>query len=333
MTPRVSILLLSWNTRDLTRATLDSLPGSVDKDGPSYEVVVVDNGSRDGSAEALAQRPDITLIRNESNLGFAPAVNQAFRCATGELILLLNSDARLAPSGLSALVQFLDDHPAVAGVGPRYLNPDGTPQAHHYRFPTFAMTLANVSTIFRRLPGFSRRFREYQMLDVDFTREQRVPQPSATCLLLRRTVLAEDAVFDERYPIFFNDVALARSLANAGHELWMTPTCVVFHERSASTRQLGGSLKRQYLASLIRYLEESEPAYRLLIVRTIVLLQGLALALARRPRALPVGELWPTLRGDVGPVPQAPQSAHVRHEVEELLVSGAQHAPRSAETP
>jgi GT2 family glycosyltransferase len=320
--PLVSILLLSWNTRELTLACLDSLPQSIDGD-LDYEVIVVDNASVDGSAEALEERAGIVLIRNQENRGYAAAVNQAFAVARGSLILLLNSDAVFAPGALSRLVGFLDRCPTAAGVGPLYLNPDGSQQAHHFRFPTFAMTLASGNAAVMRLRSFRRRFERYKMLDVDFDRPTVVPQPSATCLLLRRDVLRGDELMDERYPIFFNDVALARSLAARGLTLWMTPDAVVYHEPSSSTRQLGSSLKRQYVASVVRYLLETEPRYRVLLYQALVLVQGALLRIARRPRALPLGQLWSAVRGHPGPIPQAPQAARLRRDLQEALDAGS----------
>ena len=149
----VSILIVNWNTREAILTCLDALPASIDS-GLGYEVIVVDNGSVDGSAEALRERTDIRLITNEENRGFAAAVNQAYAHSSGEFILLLNSDVDLTVGSLSALTQFLLAHPHVAGVGPLYLNPDGSPQAFHFRFPTFAVLLANGSLVIRRLmPG------------------------------------------------------------------------------------------------------------------------------------------------------------------------------------
>lgn len=303
--PDVSILLLSWNTRDLTLECLDSLPASVD-DGTRYEVIVVDNDSQDGSAEALAARDDITLIANPRNRGYAEAVNQAYTRADGEFVLLLNSDVEFRPGALSVLLRFLREHPRVAGVGPLYLNPDGTEQQHHYRFPTFGATIGNMSRLLGRIPPLARRVREYRMLDDDFTTPRRVEQPSASCLLIRRSVLPDDQLMDEQFPIYFNDVALAQSLAARGHELWMTPEAVVVHEHGASTRQLGGLLARQHIGAHVRYLQATEPRYRVEIYRALVLVQKLALLALRRPGRLPFRDLVSALRGDPGPVPPSP---------------------------
>src|SRR5215207_45440 len=97
--PRVSILLVSWNTRALTEACLGTLPASMER-GVDYETVVVDNGSTDGSLELLRARDDVRLIENSSNVGFAAAVNQAYARSHGELVLLLNSDIEFKPGAL-----------------------------------------------------------------------------------------------------------------------------------------------------------------------------------------------------------------------------------------
>lgn len=303
--PDISILLLSWNTRELTLRCLDSLPAGVD-DGLTYEVIVVDNDSRDGSAEALAERSDLTLIANSENRGYAEAVNQAYAEANGDLVLLLNSDIEFRPGALSTLRRFLREHPDAAGVGPLYLNPDGTAQQHHYRLPTFAATIGNMSRLLARIPPFSRRVRQYRMLDEDFSRPRPVEQPSASCLLLRRSELPAKRLLEERYPIYFNDVALAHSLAEQGNTLWMTPEAVVVHEHGASTRQLGGALARQHIGAHVLYLQATEPRYKVEIFRGLVFAQKALMLVLHRPSALSFHDLVRALQGDPGPVPPTP---------------------------
>src|SRR5262249_6076691 len=142
--------------------------------------------------------------------------------SSGEFVLLLNSDVDLTTGALTALARFLVDHPNIAGVGPLYLNPDGSPQPFHFRLPTFSALLANGSLLVRRLmPGSTRILRNYRMLDDDFSVPVRVQQPSASCLLLRRSCIQTNVILDERYPIFFNDVMLARRLFEQHLELWV----------------------------------------------------------------------------------------------------------------
>jgi GT2 family glycosyltransferase len=306
MGPDLSILIVNWNTRDLVLSALDSLVAATE--GISAEVIVVDNGSVDGSPDALARRTEIILLANKRNSGFAPAVNQAYRRSSGELVLLLNSDVGLARRALHSMIAFLDDHPTTAGVAPLYVYPNGSPQPFHFRFPTFSVTLANCSAIARRVvPGITRRLRKYQMLDDDFSHARPVPQPSASCLLLRRSVLPSGGhIFDEQYPIFFNDVQFARSLAARGLELWVTPDAIVVHEGGASTRMLGVAGKRQYLGSTIRMLTETEPPWKVWLFRGVVFAQHIPFWVLARPNTIGVRQLWMTLSGDVGSLPTTP---------------------------
>jgi GT2 family glycosyltransferase len=304
--PVISILIVNWNTRELVDACLSTLWESFDDD-LAVEVIVVDNGSVDGSADALSRRSDIDLIRNTQNLGFAVAVNQAYRRAKGEFVLLLNSDVDLRPGVLRTLTRFMREHPTAAGVAPLYVNPDGSPQPFHFRFPTFGMTLANGTAIVRRLlPGSTRLLREYYMLDDDFSTARPIPQPSASCLLLRRSFLPRDHVFDERYPIFFNDVQLARSLAERGLTLWVTPDATVIHDAHSSTSRLGPLGRRQYLGSLIRMLVETEPPAKVWLYRIAVILDHIPRWILRRSGTLGVTDLWKALSGDVGSLPARP---------------------------
>ena len=298
----ISVLLLSWNTKDLTLRCLDTLAAATA--GLELETIVVDNGSHDGSAEALAARDDIVLIRNQDNRGYAPAVNQAYAASHGDLILLLNSDVELEPGSIRALAEFVESHPDVAGVGPLYLNPDRTVQDEHSQLPTFLGVLGNVSSVAGRIPTIERRVRDYKMLDEDFSVPRPVEQPAARCLLLRRSTLDPDHVLDERFPIYFNDVELARSLASRGETLWMTPESVVLHEKGASTRLLGGALARQYVGSMIVYLRQTEPAWKLAILKAVLLFEYAARRAVGHRGAIPISELLPALSGDAGPIPQ-----------------------------
>jgi GT2 family glycosyltransferase len=300
------VLILSWNTRELTRRCLDSLPRVLDAGG-IYEVIVVDNGSADGSAELLAERTDITLIANGENRGYAGGVNKAYAAAQGEFVLLLNSDVALMPDACEVMLRFLREHPDVGGVAPSYRNPDGSPQPQHARLPTFGALLGNASSLLGWLPPLKRLVRQYKMLDDDFSSARPVEQPAASCLLLRRSALGDGALLDERFPIYFNDVELAHRLAARGQSLWMTPKAIVLHELGASTRHLGTALARHHVGAMIRYLSVVAGAsrFRLLVLRVVILVEYLARAAVRHPGALPLRELWRALGGDPGPVPQA----------------------------
>jgi GT2 family glycosyltransferase len=303
----IAVLIVNWNTRELVSRCLDSLGRGI-RTLPA-EIIVVDNGSSDGSAESLRARDDVVLIENRVNRGFAAAVNQAYLRSTASYVLLLNSDVELLDRAVDELARLLDTRPAAGGAAPLYRSEDGRPQPFHFRLPSLIVTLANGSALVKRLPGVKARLRRYRMLDDDFSRPLRVEQPSASCLLLRRSHLPDDRIFDERFPIFFNDVQLARDLGRAGHELWVTPSAVVIHEEHASTRQLGGALKRQYIASVVRMLQDTQGPAGVWLYQSLVALQGLALIVLRRPDAMKVVDLVGAVRGDPGDLPQRPNEA------------------------
>jgi len=125
---KLSVVIVNWNTGRLLIECLESVAEDLSNPDDA-EVFVVDNASSDGSPEEAVQRyPQIRLIRNSANPGFAAANNQAIQIAQGELVLLLNPDTRLHPGALPSLLQFLDGHPDAGAVGPRLLNPDGSLQ-------------------------------------------------------------------------------------------------------------------------------------------------------------------------------------------------------------
>ena len=298
---------MNWNTRAAVLACLDSLPVGVDDD-LKVQTVVVDNGSVDGPAEALATRPDVHSSRTRRPRLCRcrePGVPGGDRRVRPLAELGRRADPRCA--------QHANSLPQSSSRGGRsrslYLNPDGSEQPFHFRFPTFAATLANGSMLVRHIvPGSERRLREYRMADEDFSQARAVPQPSASCLLLRRSLLPPDHVLDEQYPIFGNDVKLARTLAARGLELWVTPEASVIHEAHSSARRLGyGPGRRQYLASTVRLLAETESPLKVWLYRSIVFSQNVALWIAGRPSALGGRDLVRALAGDPGELPSRPR--------------------------
>jgi GT2 family glycosyltransferase len=299
--PTVSVIVVSWETRDLTLDCLNAVPAAVN-DECSYEIIVVDNSSRDGSAEAVAARDDARVVRNAENRGFAAAVNQAYAMAGGEMILLLNSDAQMTPGSLRTLVRFLRERPQAAGVAPLYLNPDGSRQEHYHRLPTLASLVA-TATALRRLGPFRRRLRIQTMADENFSRPRVVEQPSASCLLLRTSLMPRGRLLDERHPIFFNDVMLARWLADRGHRLWMTPQAVVVHELGASTGGLGPCIARHHLAGLVGYAARALPRPQAAALRAVIAADWVARRVLARGELLPARDVIKALMGRGGPLP------------------------------
>lgn len=297
--PEVSVLLTSWNTRDEIRGCLRALHAAAA--GLTYEVIAVDNGSVDGSTELLAADPRVNLIRNERNVGFAAAINQAHRRATGEFVLLLNSDVCFHLGALHSMVRFLRRRPEAAGVSPLYVNPDGTFQQAYCREPSFITCFA-LFTSLRRLPGFRGSLHQFDMRGEDFSQPRELS--SGSCLLLRAGVVATDHLLDERFPVYWNDNVLTRQLRDAGERLWMIPEAVVTHNRGASCRLMGPAMRfRHLLGGMVCYLTLTQPRHRVALFRMVLLAEYLLKSVCGRKTTLGWSDLTAALRGDVGPLP------------------------------
>jgi len=234
--PTLSVSVVNWNNRDLLAACLDSLLAYAGELQP--EIVVVDNGSSDGSAELVRRRfPQVALIANPANFGYAAAINQALHAVAADYRLLLNADAAALPGSLQALCAFLDSHPRAGAVAPQLLYPDGRVQPSCRAFPTpltVLLDMLNWSGRFRNL----RALREYRLTDWAHDTERQVDQPMSAALLLRAAALEQAEVMDESCPLFFNDVGLCYRLKRAGWEIWFTPTAQMVHHLGAAVNQV-----------------------------------------------------------------------------------------------
>ncbi len=230
---RLSIVVLSWNTRDLLRACLASLRAA-EQPEPT-EVIVVDNASDDGSADMVAAEfPEVVLLCNAENQGFARGCNQGMELSTGEYVLLLNSDTEVRGRVLVRLVEFLDAHREYGAAAPRLSNPDGSIQRASKRFPRLRTALFFGPPMERWFPD-SAELRRYTMRDWDHASERDVEQPPAACLCLRKSALDVVGRFDEDLWLFYNDVDLSLRLARAGFATRYLPDVEVLHHEGAST--------------------------------------------------------------------------------------------------
>src|SRR5690606_24673006 len=179
----------------------------------------------------------------------------------------------------------------VAGVAPAFVDANGHAQSPYLRLPTLRSAIA-AATGLRRFPPFRHAYRAYLMEGEDFTRPRPVPQPPASCLLLRRSVLPTRRLLDERLPVYFNDVLLAWGLAAAGHQLWMTPDATVTHTGGSSTRLLGTLARtRHHVRGLARYLRLTMPAPKVVLFVLAVVLDQTFRRLAGRARTPRIRDL------------------------------------------
>ncbi len=242
-TSKVAVVVVSYNTCALLRQCLESVCLVV----PPEWIVVIDNASQDDSVSMMRQHfPDLTLLANEENCGFAAGTNQGLRYALGqvpppEYLLLLNPDAFLRPGALAALVAFMDDHPRVGAVGARLFYPDGRPQEGAWHFPTLWMTLFDLfpprGPLLGRLYAspLNGRYRE-ERGSAPFP----IDHPLGAAMLLRRATLDEVGLLDESYWMYAEEVDWCYRCWQAGWAIWQVPQAEVVHVAGASSRQFRG---------------------------------------------------------------------------------------------
>jgi GT2 family glycosyltransferase len=248
MRPDVSIILVSWNTRDLLLACLESLPSAVGD--LIADVWVVDNASSDDSVAMLqTHHPTVNLIVNPQNVGFAAANNQAIEASAGRYVLLLNSDTLALPQSIERLVRFADMCPQAGAVGPMLLNPDGSFQDSFADFPSFRNELLSVTGLGRRLygswyPGYGPNHAKAPRL-VDYI--------SGACMLVRRATVDRVGLMDEQYFMYSEEIDWCLRMCQAGWEIWFTPAGQVIHYGGQSSQQWRAAMLRALYRSKVRF--------------------------------------------------------------------------------
>jgi N-acetylglucosaminyl-diphospho-decaprenol L-rhamnosyltransferase len=244
MSVNLSIIIVNWNGGELLKRALASIaehpPSSL-----SYEVLVVDNASTDGTREWLeTQGPPVRLIKNNDNEGFGRANNRAFALTTAPLLFLLNSDAEVYPGAIDTLVETIKSDDRIGVVGPRLINPDGSLQASVWRNPTtpFEM-LAGAFRLYKLLP---RHLRGELLLGYhwDHATRRRAHLLSGAALLVRRELIDQVGGFDERFHMYGEDTEWSLRIVRAGWWLIFEPTAVVMHHGGQSSAKRWTDLEK-----------------------------------------------------------------------------------------
>jgi GT2 family glycosyltransferase len=224
----VSICMVSLNCWTVLEPCLESL---VDSDNRvTYEVIVVDNDSRDGTPERLAEKfPWVRVIRNDKNVGFTKATNQGIRESRGRLILWLNTDTILRPDSLSRLVGFLDERPNAGIAGPKVLNADLTFQPQCRRGLPTPWAILAYRTGLTRLRPHSRAFGQYLLNYLPVDEAAQVDAVSGCCLLARREVWSDIGELDEAIFQFGEDIDWCVRAKQRGWQVWYAPNSEIIH--------------------------------------------------------------------------------------------------------
>jgi GT2 family glycosyltransferase len=244
---QVTIAVVSLNTRELLAACLRSV---LESRGVTFDLHVVDNGSRDGSPEMVAADfPAIHLVRNPTNRGFAAANNMAIRQATGRYVLLLNPDTEIRPDTLEAMVAFMDAHPEVGICGPRIMFPDGRFQSCGYRFPTLLSEIRqsrHVDAVLRVIVG-----QEPPLVVQDGPFE--VDWVDGACLLIRREVIAQVGALDEQYFLYAEELDWCFRVRKAGWDVYALPGVSIVHHQGQTSAQMSDFSLAHLIETRLRF--------------------------------------------------------------------------------
>ena len=229
----VSIVILSWNTRQMLCQCVESVCARTNQ--INYEIIVVDNASSDGSADAVAnQFPQVKLIRNKENFGFARANNIGIRASTGRYVCLINSDVIVQDGCIEKLMEFMDKNPSVGLAGPRILNPDGGLQVSCRHFPSFWNNLCQVlgfNKLFPKSVFFSEPFMKYWSHD----EIRKVDALSGCFWMVCRKALDEVGLLDEDFFFYGEDIDWCKRFHKAGWDVVFYPEAAAIHFGGASS--------------------------------------------------------------------------------------------------
>lgn len=253
--PVVSIVIVNWNTRTLLAACLESVHRQTLL---SHEIWVVDNGSTDGSCEMVREAfPEVRLIANEDNKGFAAANNQALPLCTGEHVLLLNSDTVVLDGAIDKMATFLQLHPEAGGVGCKLLNADGTLQPSAHGFYRSWRSLVENRLVHLLWP---RRHARTPFLSFwDHNQVRPVDWVTGAALMVRRSVIQEVGLLDDGFFMYGEEVDWQYRMKQAGRRVFFLPSARVIHYGGASSRHIVTQMKRQEYESRLRFVQKHYP--------------------------------------------------------------------------
>ncbi len=258
----ISFIIVNWNTRDILINCLNSIYKTVtDIDS---EIDVVDNNSTDGSQEAVKNGfPDVKLIENSTNTGFAHANNQALSVMQGRFAVLLNSDAVLQEGAIKSLLNFMNNTPNAGIAGVQLINEDGSRQNSIDNFPSLETEIFNKSIlrlIFpNKYPGKGRIY--HNPIEVDSV--------IGACMMVRKEAMDEVGSLDEDYFIFLEETDWCFRMHKKGWKVYHVPDTRVFHLSGHSKRKAPGESQIEYYKSLYKFFRKNKDHVSYLTLRIL----------------------------------------------------------------
>lgn len=258
----VSVCIVSWNTAELLSDCLESIYRGTHLE--NYEIIVVDNASDDCSASMIeAEHPDVILLKNSCNLGFAKANNQAMSVCSGRYVLLLNSDTVIREGAIDGMVEFMENTPRAGACGPKLLYADGTWQTSYGTFPSIYTDFVNQirfnfypfsKALPNRPASVDRYLGKRGVIPVDSL--------SGACMMVRREVVKQIGGLEERFFLFSEEFDWCLRMMKAGWERYYVPNVEVVHlvgqSRKRDENPRAGEL---YRSKMIYYCKHKDATY------------------------------------------------------------------------
>jgi len=263
----VSIIIVAWNVRDFLHNCLRSI--YQETKGLDFEVIYVDNASADASVEMVVEKfPQVKIIRNRENRGFATANNQGIRIAKGRYVLLLNSDTVVLDNAIAKTVEFADAHPDAAVVGCRVLNPDKTLQPTCFMFPSLLNMLLSASYLYKLLPK-SRFFGRERMTWWDRNDTREVDVVTGCYMLVRREAIEDVGIMDERYFIYADETDWCYRFRKNGWKVLFVHEPEIIHYGGQTTKQIPEKFKFQLYGAKLVFMEKNRGKLTLQFARLL----------------------------------------------------------------
>ena len=262
----LSVIIVNWNTRELLLNCIDSFYRSIK--GLTREIFVVDNGSRDGSVDSVRRAfPEIELIQNQRNLGFAKANNAALRISTGRYALLLNTDVILKNGAIETLAEFMDRNPGVGIAGGQLINGDGSKQNSFDNFPSLTTEVLNKSLLRILFP------KRYPSKRVNYSSPIDVHSVIGACMIVRSQAIKEVGLLDEDYFFFMEETDWCYRMKSQGWRVCHVPRAEIMHLQGKTANLVRDRAKIEYYRSLYLFFKKHKGMVQFTILRSCLFLR------------------------------------------------------------
>ncbi|MBI2845724.1 MAG: glycosyltransferase family 2 protein [Chloroflexi bacterium] len=302
----LSVIIVSWNVRDLLRQCLSSIDQSLKRKNLSSEIIMVDNSSADGTPGMVREQfPEVVVVENQENIGFSKANNLGIKSSRGRYLLLLNPDTEVIDDALGRMVGYMETNPQVGALGPRLLDSQMEIISSRRRFPTLATAFMESTTLESWFPNHP-LIRRYRRADQPEDQVQEVDWVVGAAILLRRAALERVGFLDEDFFMYSEELDLCYRLRRSGWKVIYFPLAQIVHHEGKSSEQAEAFKHRQFQRSKILFFRKHHSLWAAETLRLFLLfhylyqllLEGIKglLGHKRSMRFQRVGVYWQVIR-------------------------------------